>query len=762
MGRVPAARAADLQTAVGDGYASATEILERVRSPALAAVLDTEVEALRSEVPEEYLRGVAEAFQLSYGRLARSGLEDAVHRFALLPPMAITGVLLDGLIATRELGGLHKRGWIDSAPGAVSDRGRQYRMHRITASYLRAVNPHPEANLATMAEWLRTALAPERGRTAAGLPALLAALFDAAKPDIDPATFADVADLARTIALLDLADASLRGVRYLATAFLDEAGRSAAVVAALGEAYADADADAAQNLPHQLQGAGSQRAAAELVAKLLADTRPSVRYQAIIHAGGLRQHAPLLAGPLLDATIAAEEGFAETAVESYENLLVPRSEGMRAALSHLSRASTSDSTHARTVACTIFGRLLRTFEDGIEAGGYRRAQIEGHLVEKALHDDDAGVRAAAARALGMGQAATGYERLVDALQAGADADGLTALTALDAYLREAELPPPPDVWWGRGPDGPVLQGNLGSPRTLAPERYQPLVALAAGGGAATLVALAAAACLATSSGESALQHAARDLLEAKAFARVVVLSDAVLAENEEYMNAYWWRGQAHEATGDSTAAIGDYHRVVELAPFFVTALQRSAYLLDLAGNAAAAIDDYHRVVDCQPELVSALLRSAVLLEAGGDAQGAIHDLTRLIDSAYAGNDRATALAERAELLYQERREAEALRDFDALVDPSGMPLYRQAIYAHCLLYAARFQEALTVADAVIEREPTVARYWLLRADAHANGGGWDAALDDIAQAEVLAPGDPLCTQVRTNIESARAAQEPAD
>lgn len=228
------------------------------------------------------------------------------------------------------------------------------------------------------------------------------------------------------------------------------------------------------------------------------------------------------------------------------------------------------------------------------------------------------------------------------------------------------------------------------------------------------------------------------------------------------MNAYWWRGQAHEATGDSTAAIGDYHRVVELAPFFVTALQRSAYLLDLAGNAAAAIDDYHRVVDCQPELVSALLRSAVLLEAGGDAQGAIHDLTRLIDSAYAGNDRATALAERAELLYQERREAEALRDFDALVDPSGMPLYRQAIYAHCLLYAARFQEALTVADAVIEREPTVARYWLLRADAHANGGGWDAALDDIAQAEVLAPGDPLCTQVRTNIESARAAQEPAD
>ena len=172
-------------------------------------VLDRAVEALRGSVPARALRGIAEAFGITYDRLTPEG-RNAVRLLAWMAPAPVPERLMDafgpGVFSSAVRVELRGRSILTPLEGEGEPVFGA--MHRLLGDYLRGRSPDPGADLRELCAAVRTLLAGAEGggtdglREIAGCAAAVTEFVRHALAGSDDSLFPQVATFA-----LDAADA---------------------------------------------------------------------------------------------------------------------------------------------------------------------------------------------------------------------------------------------------------------------------------------------------------------------------------------------------------------------------------------------------------------------------------------------------------------------------------------------------------------------------------------------------------------------------
>jgi tetratricopeptide (TPR) repeat protein len=694
------------------GFAGVKEVLAKARGEEPAVALDYELDALREEVPAEYLRGVADCFHDSYLRLREyQDLCRVAHCFAFLSPVPVSEEALLGLATPKILGKLTNRGWIQAAISRGDSPNRHWRMHRLTASYLRTVWPARDDEITMLCNWLRDGFqptAPTRELSQKYRPHLMfvfgvMAWWGQEHPDSEVAH--QIRDLGEYLVKLRPEDETLRGVRYLAIDLLDAIGALDGILEWLEELYRTAPEAIVAGIPHWLQKSSSDRAA-KLFQALLADPRDRVRWQAIIHAPS-SPRSDILAQPLLEAILAEpNEAQMQQGITGYANLLESETPGLRIALSSLVRYLNEGDLSTRRASAEILGRILDRLGETLTAGGFRGIHLTNLLQRCSIEDEADEVREITAEWLGRirsEQARAAFsEMLITEKLPWREIDATEKKEVQTRVLRAFQR-----FMWGAEVSHPnleityddegqrVFHLNFGD-RQPDPKLAQPVVDFAMQRGH-ELTGLALEVALASKAGKLALVDTALKMLEAQEYAQVIQFSNDVLEQVPDLPSAFWWRGMAFKETGRRDAALADLSSLIELTPEFVDAYVERGELFAQAGCRPEAIQDYSTYLAAQP-------------------------------------DDLWALEQRHNLLVAEQRFEEALVDIDAILSQIPDNPWHQHQKTACLLNLQRWEEAADTATKAIALDDTVAEFYLFRAYAQAARGLLEEALQDCVKA----------------------------
>jgi tetratricopeptide (TPR) repeat protein len=161
-----------LNSALGLGAIAPEELLEKARNTRPAVELDQQMEAIRPQVTSESLRGITEAFSLSYERLPEAA-KKAARLVALLAPEPIPLRVLKALgpeaFAHAQRSALLGRSFVSPVPEReIHLFGR---MHRVLADFLRS-QTRDSSELLHVGRALRELIPPEACRDPAEWPFL--------------------------------------------------------------------------------------------------------------------------------------------------------------------------------------------------------------------------------------------------------------------------------------------------------------------------------------------------------------------------------------------------------------------------------------------------------------------------------------------------------------------------------------------------------------------------------------------------------------
>jgi tetratricopeptide (TPR) repeat protein len=137
-----------LNKAIEAGAANVDEIARDVEGASVAVALDEQAASLEEFVGEDTVRGVTEAFELSFRQLPESAQQAAIL-FAFLAPAPIPQAFLDVMefetpprtVRLRLITHAFLTGHADAPEGSVPTLGQ---MHRVLASFLRGRSPDPD------------------------------------------------------------------------------------------------------------------------------------------------------------------------------------------------------------------------------------------------------------------------------------------------------------------------------------------------------------------------------------------------------------------------------------------------------------------------------------------------------------------------------------------------------------------------------------------------------------------------------------------
>ncbi len=601
-----------LRAGLADGFTSA-EALKLARRKEPSILLDHEMDALRGEVEDERLRGITEAFDFSCRALDQnSELRHAAHLIARLAPYPSAERIMADLVPSALIGRLAKRSWIQAVastgPGQVE---RRWIMHRIPASFLRAHTVTAEQEYTDLFNWLERMVLKELPKDdihtleyhlmviRRSLPAYLSELGDNSSPAIQAARKFAVTAIARCIAE-STPKREMAGLWFLAAGLANESGAGDDVAVRLEQAYETGNPETVAIIPHTLQALAGNHLAVDLMRRLLQDQRDEVRYQAIVHASSLKSFD--LAQPLLEAIL--QESNADLTI-CYDDYLDNSCPALRSILSQLLNSLSRGTTRERERAAQLLGRaLLRNGRD-LKAGGFTSRHVVGSLLSFALNEESAIIRSAAISSASHYFDAEGYNFLITELvRAEGSKRRAGILAMLGEYLSGTRRPPPPVMeieWLDSG--GIRLSGLSGKGKTepLPPGVYAPLIEAAANDDS-FCSAIAVRAILETNEGKIAAGEAAHKFLDEKEYVRVTAMAAALAEQAPEFTNAYWWRGQAQEALGNTAAALDDYATVIRQTPGFADAYLQRGKLLLQAQQFGDAASDLARAGELDPQL----------------------------------------------------------------------------------------------------------------------------------------------------------------
>lgn len=157
----------------------------------------------------------------------------------------------------------------------------------------------------------------------------------------------------------------------------------------------------------------------------------------------------------------------------------------------------------------------------------------------------------------------------------------------------------------------------------------------------------------------------------------------------------------------------------------------------------------------RPDYVDAYRQRAEARVALGDLEGAVADQTEVVRLARGREERAVALQERGELLYDADRLAEARRDFTEAI--GLLPEYTAPYVSRARVHASqdRPDEALADLNEAIRLDPRDDEARIERAHLWFEAGDLVGALKDLDRAARLAPGDATIYQLRARVRLER-------
>ena len=745
-----------LKASLGDRLLRPDQVLARIGASEVASTLDAEARALADEVSDEYVRGVAEAFRLSYeGLVERDGLAAIAHRLALLGPARIPEPFLEGLADTRQLGALFKAGWLQEHDEATGP-GRAWRMHRVVASFLRTANPRPDADLAAVADWLSSLFRSERpwelvGIAGQHLTVVVRRLQSRLASEPEPAVRAGARRLALDLATVRMGDRAARGVRYIAGQLAESAGVAPEVVTVLRAIHRDGDDARAVSVAGMLHGMSRTLEAARFAVELLHDPRPDVRRQALVQASDFAPHAEVVVLPLLDAIMReTDEGVRDNAALFFPRLLQPRSPALKVGLSHLLFGwLRAKNPGQRRVAAGIIGRVLRDHGPGLEAGGLTAAGLIGGLLALALDDAVDEVATEAAGVLGGLESEPAWERLAARLgEASEEADRVRAIRRLGAYLEALEAPTPPGLEILEEEGQRVFRVTWPQARGDTRARFKPLADVVASADDGPVRDAALTELTTVHAGKPVLVDAVIALVERAEHERVLSIADAVVRLGLDMPSAPWWRGQALDALGNPEEALAAYGLTVGAFPTFAPAREARGVLRAKQADPAGALEDLDEAIRLGSD--EPLLRwwRAEMLGRLGRRDEAIADYDRAV---VGFPDHAPARFERGVLLYERGDHAAALADFDEVtrLEPGNARGHHRR--AGCLFRLQRWADVIAAESRAIDLDAGVAEYWFFRAAARALAGAHADALADAERAAALDPTDARAVNLRDDL-----------
>ena len=593
-----------------DGSLALAELKAAPRTEPAAAACRL-MDALRGEVDDASLRGVSQAFELSLRALEREpALAAAALRLALLAPVALPEALLHAVADAPTVGRLVRRGWMQ--PVDVDEVGRAFTLHRVPASALRERGGNLDAAFAAAFDGLaRLFAAPAEVwracRFEVHLDVLRRRFFARTQSPSAPALDA-AARLA--IAAVELDADGRRGARFLAAGLANAVGAGDAFVQALRGATPDEALAAAARLPHVLQALPDSAAALDWMLQLLADPRPVVQWQAIVHAPPVDS----LALPTLRAILRqpAPEADAPQAriyepCPSFQPFL-RAGIALTDVIGELMRALVGGPPLARRRAARIAGDLITARGRDFQARGYRGQGLVRSLLKLAMvtpevepdiepPEPELVVDLAEAAARGADPLDDAGWAMICGLVDQADPrTQLRAVQVARHYLRIAsDSGQPPDLRVERDDEGGArFSVTLDGPRRLWPAAVVPqLIEWVLHLPPAP--ALEAARIVTTDHNQGLVETApwVHVQLDAGAFEAVRRLADALQQVTPPtYINAPWWRAQALVGLGLDAEAVPDFEAVLQVTPDFAPARDEAGLACWRLGRARVGEQDF--------------------------------------------------------------------------------------------------------------------------------------------------------------------------
>ncbi|MBA1445992.1 MAG: tetratricopeptide repeat protein [Chromatiales bacterium] len=752
VGSLPMAIAL-LRTSLMDGYTT-TQALQLAQSHEPSLMLDREMDALRGEVEDEHLRGVTEAFDFSYRALAHDpALQHAAHLVACLAPYPLADHLLSGLISTPLTGKLAKRSWLQVSSAKGSNRTRRhYVMHRIPASFLRSRMPDPDLLFSELFSWLgratQASLADTENRALDYHLMVIQRRFTKLLATLPNSS--SVVKIARDFAVQaagNPTDSETGGFRYLAAKLANMLGAGDEVAERLERLYDTGDSKIAAAIPHALQALRGSGKAVNLMARLLKDKRSLVTYQAIVHAGALADLVLVL--PMLEAILHTSMEHADVWYGIYLHNDCPE---LTTILSHLARYLNEGNAKERERSAALLGRALQQNGSNLQAGGFTSRHLVGGLLRVACEDDSPDVVDAAVTAASVYFDKDAYEKLINEFSVAAgDDQRARILSVMGDYLFGTQRPAPPKILQQEIMDegGMRMEIDLGSQAELLPEGvYGPFIEVVTAEDD-RLGHIAVKGLMRTNAGNQALADAAHRFLDQQAYEAMQLLASRVIEHDPEFINGYWWRGQARQALGDSAAALMDVTRVIDQMPDFIDAYYWRGQAREIQGDTTGALEDYTRVIEEDPDFIHAYYFRGLLRMDREDPDGALSDFSAVITQS---DDFPDAFYRHGQLLCRRHAFDQALPSLQRAADLEPESFHAHHMVAFCLYNLQRYEEADAAASRAIDIDPDVGETWFFRGAARSVAGRAEEALEDIRRAVKLDPSDERSSLLKAQLE----------
>jgi tetratricopeptide (TPR) repeat protein len=594
-----------LNASLREGFCTPQELHTASRSTDAVAHLDGEFEVLVSEVPAGSIRGISMAFEISFEALqSQEAAMAAALQIARLSPVPIPDSLLSNIADRRILAQLKSRHWL---LGDVEKRDNQvvghWRMHRLTASFLRSRSNDISRELCDLAKAITAALSHpellEQIPSSRLLSHILKVLSDFVQIGIDklsPESLAAARDLIRAGTFFRMDSPESDDLRNWTASFAVRFGVDGEIVDRLEALWTDIDRESWHRLLAVVRALKESLAAVPLLIRLLQVRSPQLQ-RAALWIAGFHELQNELVIPLLDLLLA---DFPERALEEPSPL--------------------------KTDIMEYWGSPDPFWE--LPASQEIRDMLESF----ARNDRFPAMIEAVKAKLSGSQPSDLLERRIDAY----------------ALCLRAHYTPLPFRAYSAGRWDPIEEIHLGSysefhtpaVRDVDEADFEPLVELILTAADENIVRHTVRRMVAFVVGANSLSRAAHGALDAGHPDRTLLIADQTLAVRKNFANGWWWRALALEEIGPKERlrdALAAYGRVVNLEPEFADARLRHASLALELGDFDRGLRSARILAKMEPDYGPAhYLQACALLnlERDEEALAAASEAVRLSPDDY--------------------------------------------------------------------------------------------------------------------------------